>query len=333
MRKLFVFVLFALIIGCSKSNEKFILDKITVFKSNKFFTQNNILGLLSFRELKNDKYIFVDHVNFQISILNLKTNYFNKFGRKGNGPGEFKFQPRDAQQFNDELIVLHGLGLTFFSTKNYSFIKAIPLYNTSMFALNKSDSLIYVASFLRINSKQKIFSIYDLEGNLIKDVYLEFAKKSKTKTGFDKVYLSFVDEKIFAVMEHSHNIYVYDKFGKYLKTVNVDYKYQTNPPAETVAHGSYIPFANQSIIKLTSNIYGLILGWNYKDHFKIVCFDKELKELGRLKLIKNPRNKLSPPIFVKAKKGFYFYHKSMEDLEVSFAKLDTNKLKQMLEIE
>ena len=320
--------------GCKKYDKtnEFLFERNEIFMSKNFFEDNGIYHPASLDIDENGNIYISDYSNCNITVFNKSHKKIRTFGRKGSGPGEFRFELQNVKVAFNRIYAKDPSGLHIFNKENKRHIITLKtnLFTTG-FVINRKDSMLVMPYYIYNMLKEKVlFALIDKDGKYVKKIYSNEFNLRKTKGFGDSGSISLIGGKLYFVLGKESRIFVFDKFGDFEKEVYVKYKYYENPPAQLKKNkGAWIPFANQSLIKLTNEIYGLVFGWNFDDHYQMVCFNKELKELGRIKILPKNKGVYSTPHIYNIRGSFYGF----SNLNLYKYNLDTNKLKQMLEIE
>jgi hypothetical protein len=167
-----------------------------------------------------------------IYIFSLKDySLVKKFGKKGEGPGEFKLDDDNTvfvSLLPDHLLI-NSVGRISYFSKEGTFIKEIP--NRSGRWLKPLDDY-FVGMRIWYDKKDTRFRtvcIFDSQLNRIKDIYSEVHGIQPRRRTIDAIswpsswnYLTYGD-KVF-VMGKENKLHIFNKHGESISTVKLDYE-------------------------------------------------------------------------------------------------------------
>jgi hypothetical protein len=199
--------------------------------------------LVPLPNLINPDSILID--NDQIYITDMEKIYIysskdftlkKKFGKKGEGPGEFKVNPAAVAKLQVYVqpgcIIVNNLSRVSFFTKNGSFIKEINVI-TGLNFIPIGNKFVGYSGTKRIkNILYLTINLYDSNLNKIKEIYSReyYVQRHKDfnliKLGFGNIgraYHLCCGDKIFVEGEKDI-IHVFDKEGKKEYDINLDFE-------------------------------------------------------------------------------------------------------------
>jgi len=181
--------------------------------------------------LVDEEHLYINE-SATIYIFSLKDySLVKKFGKKGEGPGEFKLSD-DNTVFVcllPERLLVNSVGRISYFGKDGTFIKEVP--NRSGRWLKPLDDH-FVGMRIWYDKKDTRFRtvcIFDSQLNQVKDIYSEVHGIQPRRKVIDAVswpsswnYLTYGD-KVF-VMGKGNKLHIFDKHGESISTVKLDYK-------------------------------------------------------------------------------------------------------------
>ena len=171
---------------------------------------------------------------FSIKVYNKKTGVFiKKFGKKGEGPGDFKFFPSVSIHNNQLMITTPGNRISFFNLNgDFIKIKKINGFETNLLSLSKNYiGRIRKFKKIRLNYDQDI-GVFDEGFKFVKSIYnapfpgsdiivLRGNKKQDYKFVNDFIGYQVCNNKIFiGDTRKGFYIKVYDENGRFLYDIN-----------------------------------------------------------------------------------------------------------------
>jgi len=324
-----ILCLIIIFFGCKSGNEFLLTEGENYFKQN-IFVENDFFPSLSFDVDADSDYYMVDPYNMRILIFNKQLNLINAFGRKGAGPGEFKIEPQYIKVAFDKIYIKTVFGINIYDRESLSFEREVrDTRISSDIAINFKDSVFYVPYFGYANGeREEAFSIFDYRGNKLKSLYINRNKFNKIQGYSERTYISLINNMLFLTFGQNSKIYSYTTEGKFLN--KIDYGKEISGYVSQVEENKKgnIPYTLQSVIQLANNIIAIIL-YKKKNHVvQAVCFNEELKFLGKINFLKEQEHYIG--IFKNDNGGIIT---ECGDTMIVKFNIDTLKLKQMLEIE
>ncbi len=154
-----------------------------------------------------------------VKKFNAKGEFIMKFGREGDGPGEFRDPIKVFISRNKDVCVLDQKGVISRFSNNGEFINSFKIKNYAYDFVISSSEKFYV--FENVYSGKKI-SIYDKTGKIL-DSFGDISKrKNASETGFVNTGLMAIDDKdnIYLSYNQPYKIEKYDKTGKLIMVIS-----------------------------------------------------------------------------------------------------------------
>ena len=183
-------------------------------------------------DLLVDKDRFYINESATIYIFSLKDySLVNKFGRKGEGPGEFKLDD-DNQVFVcllPDILMVNSVGRISYFSKDGTFIREIP-NQSGQWLKPLGDHFVGMRIWYdKKNTRFRTVCIFDSQLKRLKDIYSEVHGIQPRKKTIDAIswpsswnYLTYGDN-VF-VMGTENKLHIYNKQGESISTIQLDYK-------------------------------------------------------------------------------------------------------------
>lgn len=189
-------------------------------------------GILTPFDILVDKDRFYISESATIHIFSLKDySLICKFGKKGEGPGEFKLDDDNAVFVTllPDSLMINSVGRISYFSKDGTFIKEVPNHS-GRWLKPLGDHFVGMRIWYdKKNTRFRTVCIFDPQLKKLKDIYTEVHGIQPRKKIIDAVswpsswnYLTY-GEKVF-VMGKEKEIYVYNKKGETVSTIELDYK-------------------------------------------------------------------------------------------------------------
>ncbi len=153
------------------------------------------------------------------------------FGKKGEGPGEFKYTP--ALRITPDYVFLNAMDKCLFFSKDGSYIKELKIPGMLFGVIPLGENFVGMKSHLDMNTRKtsRCLNLYDKKLNLVKEISKKEKKRKLNATSIEvdgtrecsgyHVY----DEKLFAAdTSGGFFIEVFDCSGKKIYDIKKDHK-------------------------------------------------------------------------------------------------------------
>ena len=211
-----------------------------------------------------DQFIYVtDTNNKRVQVFDLAGTPIYKFGKEGEGPGEFKFPygVDGDSQGNVYVSDLYNGCISVFDSKG-NFIKYFAEKDPNEKIIEAPGSLRISGDKLYVTDikKSKVL-VLDMEGKLLKEIG-ELGKKEGQFQAPNALTLD-KDGNLFVVDTGNQRVQVFDKDGKYVRSINgstngVDDSLFVNPRG--------VGIDSSGILYVVSNLTHFIYGFDTKDN-------------------------------------------------------------------
>ena len=166
-----------------------------------------------------------------IHIFSLKDySLINKFGRKGEGPGEFKLGDDNSVSvfLLPDSLLINSVGRISYYSKEGTFIKEVPNHS-GLWLKPLGDHFVGMRNWYdEKNTRFRTVCIFDSQLNRLKDIYSEVHGIQPRRKIIDAVswpsswnYLTYGD-KVF-VMAKENKLLIFNKQGDSISTIPLDY--------------------------------------------------------------------------------------------------------------
>jgi hypothetical protein len=164
-------------------------------------------------------YIYISD-QYTVFVFNMTTfDLIKKFGNKGEGPEEFRTNPRIS--FTSNKLILYDSYKIIIYYKDFKFIKEIKLTSFTDRVIPVEDNLILINSRIIDNKKCRVFTLYNSELKKIKDLVIEMENESSKQFLINpwSRCRSWEDKVFIAQPNKGFYIDVFDKNGKKLYNI------------------------------------------------------------------------------------------------------------------
>ncbi len=192
-------------------------------------TSGSFLSAPSFSTDKNGNYIITDFGSHHVQIFNLNGEFLNKYGRFGQGPGDFERPTQTIRLNSGNLLTVEANGkLTKFSPDGEDLIEVfksdvIPATQITELRTGK----ILIGGRMLIDGKTYYLHLFDLESGSIQKSFLNIDFQYEYYQGpismiMDMIHVDTFDEKISAVLAPFSDLYFFDLDGNQTNKISLN---------------------------------------------------------------------------------------------------------------
>lgn len=300
MKIVLISIIAFLFVSCSNNKKDFFEIEEPLIESGFEKFRINVLDSLYITirkiEKKDDAIYILDNINHRVCLLDSNYKLIKTIGRKGQGPGEFRWSPQDIKVAYNKLFVLSDYKLDIFSESG-DFIKStIVASSWSNLEINENDSTILVLAPLHTNNKQQdihLYTVLDKDGNILQEIKIESKYLSKAKSSFSsRTIAKIISDKIIVNEVKDDIFHIFDLKNNYIKTVkgyNQDLKNKRiNKPA------AEYHYTDNELIELKNGFLGAINSVNNDIYLDI--YDNELNYKGKIVFLEKENQNIRPII-------------------------------------
>lgn len=210
-----------------------------------------------------NQFIYVtDTNNKRVQVFDLGGSPFFKFGKEGEGKGEFKFPYGIAGDKQGQIYVsdLYNGSISVFDNKG-NFLKYFGEQDPKEKIIQAPGSLRIQGDKLYVTDIQKSkVLVFDLEGKLLKEIG-EMGQKEGQFRAPNALTLD-KDENLYVVDTGNQRVQVFDKDGKFVRVING----ATDGAGATVfVNPRGIGIDSRGILYVVSNLTHFIYGFDLSD--------------------------------------------------------------------
>jgi hypothetical protein len=209
----------------------FLFSKTPISKIRVDFVSTEVFYKPVSIKVYKDRVYVLDAKAYNVKVLSLKGKMIKTFGRKGEGPGEFK-RPFFFDIANEKIFVLDGNDRVEVFDVNGRFKTSFSLNTPSFFVFILKNRIVLSDAVIK-RGTYKWFSFYDFSGNLI-HCKTNNKRNIKENTTWFNIMSNFkavfkIDNKSIAYVnkysrKQNYNITIVDYYGKVSRKIDLNKK-------------------------------------------------------------------------------------------------------------
>ncbi len=251
--------------------------------------ENYIFGSINDVEVDSLGNIYVlDQKMSRVTKFDEKRKFIHKFGKKGQGPGEFEFPEAMVLDSERMIYVLSSERILEFD-ENGRFIHQFPInfYGIDI-AIDAEGNLILLGP-----SENKIFHVYDKKGNHLYsfgegfEIPDEFSKFKGSRLFKLPLRLWVIEDEIYILNPYRYEIHIY-RDRRFIKKLSEDTPDYLRPEIKEALPGGFAGYVSDNLIHKKGNRLFVFFNGktsNWLDIYHDEQFVKSIKVEGSLKAI------------------------------------------------
>jgi hypothetical protein len=326
---IFLFIIILCLLSCNPNRERQPitnkkLNSLKISEMEKF----DIYDIKSVIPDSEGKFYILDGGNRMIWSLSPDFKFIKKFGRKGEGPGEFSNQLIDMKLSKNELFVLEEGGfINIFDTSgnfiSKVFLETVPgtFIGGNNLTINENHGSILIGFVINMVNKINKLDVIPLGGEYSKDgtikkIFTVSSKYFNYPGFFELSYVSKVSNKIVFTFKSNNQMHIFNSDGDYSETKMIKIKKYEVPKVISTNRVRFKGVSVKGLINLPNRKWGIFIIDPVDGFYYMNIYDENLNFLYKQNIVPTPAE-ISRRLFGVYNNGFlYLWSELLNSIDI-----------------